>query len=89
MHPVTFVAAVAWLAALMGALVVLVLRGRSRVVRILALDTLTLVLVAMLVLFATERGEPAYLDAALALALLGFAGTLAAARYVTDGQVLR
>jgi multicomponent Na+:H+ antiporter subunit F len=49
--------------------------------RILALDTLTLILVALLVLFVDAFRTPYFLDAALVLSLLAFLGTLAAARY--------
>ncbi|MEJ7841119.1 MAG: monovalent cation/H+ antiporter complex subunit F [Rubrobacter sp.] len=47
----------------------------------LALDTLTLVLVALLVLYAAAERSPYYLDAALIVALLAFLGTVAAALY--------
>ena len=40
----------------------------------------------MLVLYAGAEGAGVYLDAAIALALLSFISTLAAARYHDEGQ---
>jgi multicomponent Na+:H+ antiporter subunit F len=49
--------------------------------RILALDTLTLIVTALLVLYGTAERTSYYLDVALVLALLAFVGTLAARYY--------
>jgi multicomponent Na+:H+ antiporter subunit F len=81
MHPVVFYLAVTWLAVLLGVLVYVVVRSRSTGTRILAADTLTLILIVLLVLVSHAARSPYYLDAALALALLSFVGTLAAGRY--------
>lgn len=81
MHPIVFYTAVAWLVALLAVNAVLVLRTRSTPGRILAADTLTLLLIALLVLVAHATDSAYYLDAALVLALLSFIGVLAAARY--------
>jgi multicomponent Na+:H+ antiporter subunit F len=81
MHEAVFYLAVVWMTALLAVCVGAVIRVRSTAGRILALDTLTLVLVALLVLYADSQRSPYYLDAALVLALLAFLGTLAAARY--------
>ena len=52
------------------------------------LTKLTLFLiVGLLSIFAGFQGTAYYLDAALVIALLGFVGTLAAARYHGDGTV--
>ncbi len=45
------------------------------------LDTLTLTLLALLVLYGDSISSPVFLDAAFILALLAFLGTLAAARH--------
>ncbi len=87
MHEVVFGAAAAWMTLLLGVSVVYVIRARSTMVRILALDTLTLILIAFLILFADATGSPYYLDAAVALALLSFVATVAAARYHSEGRV--
>lgn len=79
MHTGIFFLAMIWSAFLFGATVFLVLRARTILARLLALDTLTLVLIAFLVLFVHESRAVYYLDAVLILALLSFIGTLAAA----------
>lgn len=63
------------------------LRARSITARILAIDTTALLVIALLVLFSYWQGVPYYLDAALVLALLGFVGTLAAARFHGEGRL--
>ena len=87
MHETVFVLAAAWMTVLLGVSVVYVIRARSAMVRILALDTLTLILIAFLILYADANRSPFYLDAALALALLSFIATLAAARYHSEGRL--
>ncbi len=81
MHPMVFYLAVTWLAVLLGLLAFVVVRSRSTGARILAADTLTIVLIVLLVLVSHAVRSSYYLDAALALALLSFVGTLAVGRY--------
>lgn len=50
--------------------------------RVVALDLLTMLVVAFLTLFALATGVGAYLDAALALALVAFLATIAFARFI-------
>lgn len=50
--------------------------------RVVALDLLTMLVVALLALFTLATGVGAYLDVALALALVGFLATIAFARFV-------
>lgn len=64
-----------------------IIRLRTTASRILALDTLTLILLALLVLYGVATGSPYYLDAALILALLAFAGTVALARYHGERKI--
>ena len=87
MHQPVFAVAAAWMTALLATTIVALVRSRSVAVRILLLDTVTLLLVAMLILYSVAQREPYYLDAALALALLSFIGTIAAARFFKDGRV--
>ena len=47
----------------------------------------TLLLVAFLVLYSDSRQVSYYMDAALVLALLSFAATIAAARYHSEGRI--
>lgn len=81
MHETVFFIAAVWMTVLFIVTAVSVVRLRTTAARILALDTLTLVLVALLVLYGDAYQSAYYLDAALALALLAFIATLAAARY--------
>jgi len=88
MHETVFYLATIWMTGLLGVSVVFVIRARSAMVRILGLDTLTLILIALLILYADANRAPFYLDAALVLALLSFLATLAAARYHSEGRLL-
>jgi multicomponent Na+:H+ antiporter subunit F len=58
------------------------LRGPTLPDRVVALDLLTMLLVAFLTLFALASGVNAYLDAAVALALVAFLATVAFARFI-------
>ena len=87
MHEMTFYLASAWMTVLLGASVYAVIRLRTTASRILALDTLTLILVALLVLYANAKRSPYYLDVAIILTLLAFLGTLAAARYYGERKI--
>ena len=73
--------ALGWLLALFFVLLLIVARASSFLNRILALDTVSLVVIAILTVIAQLRAAPFYLDAALALALLSFVATLAAVHY--------
>ena len=55
--------------------------------RILALDALTLILSALLVLYGDASRSAYYLDTALILALLAFVGALAAAWYHGERKI--
>jgi multicomponent Na+:H+ antiporter subunit F len=87
LHEIVFYAAVFWMTVLLVVGVVAVVGISSTTGRILALDTLTLVLVALLVLYGDAQREVYYLDVALILALLAFVGTLAAARYYGERKI--
>ncbi len=81
MHEIVFYFAFAWMTVLLVISAAAVIRLRSTASRILALDMLTLILVALLVLYAEAQRTPYYLDAALILSLLAFLATLALSRY--------
>ena len=87
MHESVFLVASVWMTGLLVIAVTVVIRARTTLTRILALDAVTLVLVALLILLADARRSPYYLDAALMLALLSFISTIAAARYQSEGRV--
>ena len=87
MHEVVFYAAFAWMTVLLVVSTAAVIRLRSTASRILALDMLTLILVALLVLYADANRTPYYLDAALVLSLLTFVATLALSRYHGERRI--
>lgn len=55
--------------------------GPSLADRVVSLDLVTVLLVAITALLALTTGEAAYLDLGLAIALVGFLATVAFARY--------
>ena len=81
LHEFVFSAASIWMIVLLAMTVLAMIRLRSTAAHIMALYTLTLVLVALLVLYAGTPRSPFFLDLALVLVLLGFVVTVAAARY--------
>jgi multicomponent K+:H+ antiporter subunit F len=56
--------------------------------RILALDTLTVNGAGLLILFCIEVGSTLYFEAALLIAVLGFVGTVALAKYLLRGDII-
>jgi len=56
-------------------------RGPSLADRVVALDMLAVLMVAFAGVFVVASGQIAFLDVAIALALVGFLGTVAFARY--------
>lgn len=87
MHEITFYVAAGWMTMLLLVTVIATIRLRATAGRILALDTLTLILVGLLVLFADAFQSSYYLDAALILSLLAFVATVAAARYHGERKI--
>ncbi|MGB3407325.1 MAG: monovalent cation/H+ antiporter complex subunit F [Jannaschia sp.] len=57
-------------------------KGPSLPDRVVALDTMTVLIVAFCGLFVFESGSSAFLDVAVVLALIGFLATVALARFV-------
>ena len=58
-----------------------VVRGPTLVDRVVGVDLIGVSSVCLMILAATASKEPAFLDAAVVIALLGFLGTVAYARY--------
>lgn len=56
--------------------------------RILALDTLYINAIALILLFGIILGTRLYLEAALLIAVMGFVGTVALAKYLKRGSVI-
>ena len=87
MSDIVFYIAMIWLVCLFCVCVVMVARAKSGLVRVLSLDTLSLVLVALLIVYSSTTGTSFYLDAALILALLSFISVIAAARYHSERRL--
>jgi len=70
---------------LIGMLMVLwrLARGPTAADRVIALDLLSMLVVAFLVAVSIHSQETSYLDVAIAYACIAFLGTVALARYIT------
>lgn len=66
----------------LGCSVVRLVRGPTTADRVVALDLVSMLVVAFLTLFAMAVRRDAFLDAALALALVAFLATVAFARFI-------
>ncbi|MEL7344129.1 MAG: monovalent cation/H+ antiporter complex subunit F [Pseudomonadota bacterium] len=64
-------------------------KGPSLPDRVVALDMITVAIVAFCGLAAIRSGDPAFLDVALVLALVGFLATVALARYAERHRMRR
>jgi multicomponent K+:H+ antiporter subunit F len=64
------------------------LKGPAPTDRVLALDTMYINALALVVLIGMRHGSDLLFDAALLIALLGFASTVALARYLSRGDVM-
>jgi len=89
MHDLLVYVAMFWSVLLLGWVVVLVIRPSTVPQRIAALDLIALLLIALLTLFSQLRNVPYFLDAALAVALLAFVGTIGYARFHAFGRLFR
>lgn len=58
------------------------IKGPSLPDRVVALDTMTVLIVAFCGLYTLDTGTTAFLDVAVVLALIGFLATVALARFV-------
>lgn len=63
-------------------------KGPDTVDRVLALDTLYINTVALLLVYGIDLGSGVYYEAALLIALLGFIGTVALAKFLLRGDVI-
>jgi len=63
-------------------------RGPTLPDRILALDTLTINVIALIVLFGIWIGNNINFEAALLMAVLGFISTVTLSKYVLRGQII-
>ncbi|MFN2308609.1 MAG: K+/H+ antiporter subunit F [Gammaproteobacteria bacterium] len=65
-----------------------VVRGPDLPDRVLALDTLYINSIALLVLFGIHLDTAIYFEAALLIAMMGFVGTVAVAKYLLRGDII-
>lgn len=72
----------------MAAAIVRMLRGPRAQDRILGLDTLFLNGMLSIVVFGMRVGSDLYLEAALIIGMLGFAATVALAKFLMRGEVI-
>jgi len=63
-------------------------RGPTAPDRILALDTLYINAIALLILLGIHLCSPLYFEAALLIALMGFVGTVALAKFLLRGDII-
>lgn len=56
--------------------------------RVVALDTIGTNVVAIAILYALQAGEGLFVTVSLVLAIIGFVSTIAAARYITEGDII-
>ena len=62
--------------------------GPSRGDRILALDTMAINAIALIMLFGMYERSTTYFEAALLLAMVGFLGTVAYAKFLLRGDIV-
>ena len=56
--------------------------------RILALDTMTINMIALLTLFGIRQGSAMYFEATLLFAMVGFVSTVAYAKFILRGNII-
>ena len=61
--------------------------GPSAADRLQAIDTITTLLIGIIIVLALLQGISMFIDVAIALAAFAFIGTLALARYISEGKV--
>ena len=64
------------------------IKGPDAPDRVLALDTLYINAIALIILLCITLGTRMYLEAALLIAVMGFVGTVAMAKYLKRGSVI-
>jgi multicomponent K+:H+ antiporter subunit F len=76
------------LAMAMGCAAFRIFRGPRAQDRVLGFDTLYVNAMLLLLTFGIRSGNTLYFEAALAMALLGFVGTVALAKFLLRGEVI-
>lgn len=65
-----------------------IIRGPRAQDRVLGMDTLYLNGMLLVVVFGVRTGSPLYFEAALIIGMLGFAATVALAKFLMRGEVI-
>ena len=65
-----------------------VFRAPTLADRVLALDTMTMNMIALLTIFGIDRGTGLYFEAALLFAMFGFLATVAFAKFLLRGDII-
>ena len=81
-------AAQVFLGLAMGCAAFRILRGPRAQDRVVGFDTLSANAMLLLVTFGIRSGTTLYFEAALVVALLGFVGTVALAKFLLRGEVI-
>ncbi len=63
------------------------IRGPQAVDRVVALDLISVLIVAFLAAYAVHAGDTSFLDVAIAYALVAFLGTVALARFLLRSRL--
>lgn len=71
----------------MGVAFVRLVKGPSLPSRVVALDLMASLAVGIIAVYAVATKQPIFLDVAIALALVGFLGTVAFAYFVEKGEM--
>jgi len=85
---VALLAAQVMLALAMALAVWRIIRGPRAQDRVLGLDTLYVTAMLMIVTFGVRTGSSLYFESALVIGLLGFASTVALAKFLMRGEVI-
>lgn len=86
--PVALILAQSLLGLAMAASVFRMIRGPRAQDRILGLDTLFLNAMLSIVVFGMRTASDLYIEAALVIGMLGFAATIALAKFLMRGEVI-
>jgi multicomponent Na+:H+ antiporter subunit F len=57
-------------------------RGPSLADRVVALDSMAIIFVAVIAVYSIKQNQPVFLDAGILLAIIAFLGTVAFSRYL-------
>lgn len=79
--------AIAMLSLAIAGLLYRAISGPSMADRIVAIDTIAINLIGVIAVFSLKRGTLIFVDVMLLIAILGFIGTVALAKYLVGGAI--